>query len=207
MQTQIINGNKIKEDILAQIKSEVESLPLTPIFCDILVGSDLVSASYVRMKARVAESVGIKFRTAEFPESITTEALVEEIENLNRVPHMCGIIVQLPLPSHINKSMVLDAIAPTLDVDCLGSVNSQRFYDGEDGLKYPTALACMKVLESVNLNLSDKNVVMLGQGILVGKPVTHLLEEKGLKVMKVARGTENKNEIIKRLLKTVSVSI
>jgi methylenetetrahydrofolate dehydrogenase (NADP+) / methenyltetrahydrofolate cyclohydrolase len=204
MQTKIIDGNKIKNEILTRLQSEVEALPFTPIFCDILVGSDIVSASYVRMKARVAESVGIKFRTAEFPESVTTESLIEAIENLNTVPHMCGIIVQLPLSSHIDKDRVLDAIAPTLDVDCLGRVESAKFYNDEPGLKYPTALACMRVLEETGLlagsgleELKKKRVVVLGQGKLVGKPVTHLLESKGVSVEKITRNTPNTAELIK----------
>jgi len=128
MQTQIIDGRKIKDQILEEVKKEVLTLPFTPIFCDILVGDNTVSASYVKIKSKLATLVGIKFRDAEFKDSVTTEEIIKEIENLNRVPHMCGIIIQLPLPSHINKKMVLDAITPTLDVDCLGTINSEKFY-------------------------------------------------------------------------------
>jgi methylenetetrahydrofolate dehydrogenase (NADP+) / methenyltetrahydrofolate cyclohydrolase len=204
MHTKIIDGNKIKNEMLTQIRREVETLPFTPIFCDILVGSDIVSASYVRMKAKLAESVGIKFRTAEFPESVTTESLIEAIENLNTVPHMSGIIVQLPLPFHIDKDRVLDAISPMLDVDCLGSIESAKFYNDEPGLQYPTALACMRVLAETGLladvgleELKKKKVVVLGQGKLVGKPVTHLLESKGVSVEKITRNTPNTVELIK----------
>ena len=187
MQTHIINGNKIKEEILRHVTHDVEALQFTPIFCDILVGEDLVSASYVRMKARVALSVGIKFRTAEFSESVTTEELIEEIENLNRVPHMCGIIIQLPLPPHIDKERVLDAILPSLDVDSLGSVMRHAFYADQDGLVYPTARACIEILDSLHLDFSGKNVVIIGQGMLVGKPVAHILERRGLQVFKITQ--------------------
>jgi len=206
METTIIDGRKIKDEILEDVKKKVKALPFTPVFCDILVGDNLVSASYVRIKSRLAESVGIKFRTAEFPESISTEELIQEIDNLNRVPHMCGIIVQLPLPNHIDKDSALGAISPDLDVDCLGFVASKKFYNNEEGLKYPTALACMKILDSININpahgsggvnLHGKEIVILGQGKLVGKPVTHLLESRGLEVSKITRNTENKNELIK----------
>jgi methylenetetrahydrofolate dehydrogenase (NADP+)/methenyltetrahydrofolate cyclohydrolase len=188
--THSIDGRKIKDQILAEVKTEVEKLSFSPVFCDILVGDDLVSASYVRMKGKWAESVGIKFRRAEFPKSITTADLIHEIENLNRVPHMCGIIVQLPLPPHIDKQTVLDAISPALDVDCLGGVNSQK-------LTFPTALACMKVLDSLKLDLSNKNIVVLGQGKLVGVPVTHLLENRGVSVTTITRETSNSLELIK----------
>ena len=194
---QIIDGRKIKGEILEELKGKVESLPFPPIFCDILVGEDTVAASYVRIKGRAAESVGIKFKTVDFPVDITTAEVVEEINNLNKVPHMCGIIVQLPLPSHIEVQTVLDAISPSLDVDCLGSFNSQNFYNDKGSVGYPTALACMKLLDSLNLKLEDKNIIVLGRGKLVGLPVTHLLESRSLKVTVVNSKTENSDQIIK----------
>lgn len=193
----IIDGRKIKEEILNKLKLEIDALPFPPIFCDILVGDDSVSASYVRIKGRAAESVGIKFKTVNFKEDVTTEEIIDEIQNLNRVPLMCGIIVQLPLPSHINTQKVLDAISPTLDVDCLGQSNSSHFYRNEGGVGYPTALACMALIDSLNLDLNDKNIVVLGQGKLVGLPVSHLLKSRNLNITIVNSKTENKNEIIK----------
>lgn len=193
---QIIDGRKIKEEILKELKEKVEALPFPPIFCDLLVGDDPVSASYVRIKGKAAESIGIKFKVVNFPEAVTTEEILNEIENLNRVPLMSGIIVQLPLPSHIDTQVVLDAIDPKLDVDCLGSLNSKNFYEDTGSMGYPTALACMKLLDSLNLDLKNKNIVVLGRGKLVGLPVTHLLESRGLKVSVVHSQTDNSSEII-----------
>jgi methylenetetrahydrofolate dehydrogenase (NADP+)/methenyltetrahydrofolate cyclohydrolase len=199
MQTTIVDGRKIKNEILEEIKKEIFALPFTPFFCDILVGDDPASMQYVRMKAKVAESIGIKFRTAEFPSSITTEELMEEIENLNNVPYMCGIIVQLPLPasSNLDKKKVLDAIDPRLDVDCLGVINSENFYNNEGQIGYPTALACVRILDSLNLDLKTMKILILGQGRLVGLPVTHLLKKRGLEVNIVNTKTENRDELIK----------
>lgn len=194
---QIIDGRKIKNEILEQLKTKVETLPFPPIFCDILVGDDPVSASYVRIKGRAAESVGIKFRTVNFPENVTTEEIVEEIENLNKVPLMCGIIIQLPLPPHIDTNTVLDAINPVLDVDCLGKYNNDNFYNNVGSLGYPTALACIKLLDSVVSDFNNKNIVVLGQGKLVGKPVAHLLEKRGLSVSVINSRTENAKELVK----------
>lgn len=193
----IIDGRKIKDEILEEVKKEVLSLPFVPLFCDILVGNNSVSASYIKIKSKLATLVGIKFRDAEFKESVTTEELIEEIENLNRVPHMCGIIIQLPLPSHIDKQMVLDAITPALDVDCLGSINSEKFYNNEEGMSFPTALACIRVIDSLNIDLKNKKILMLGQGRLVGLPVTHLLKRRGLEVDIVNTKTENTEALIK----------
>lgn len=198
METKIIDGKKIRDEILAKVKIEVASLSFQPIFCDVFVGEDPVSNQYVNMKKRMAESVGIRFQKASFPETITTEDLVKEIKILNEMPNMCGVIVQLPLPESLNRKSVLDAINPSLDVDCLGSVASEKFYSGETTGGFPTVLACMTLLDSVNLDLSDKNIIVLGQGELVGKPVTALLYSRGLKPEIVTRDTEGKENLIKQ---------
>jgi methylenetetrahydrofolate dehydrogenase (NADP+)/methenyltetrahydrofolate cyclohydrolase len=197
METQIIDGRKIRNDILKDLEREVMSLPFTPVFCDILVGNNLVSSKYVNIKAKTAESIGIKFRRIEFPESVKTEDLIEEIENLNRVPHMCGIIVQLPLPNSINQSIVLDSILPSLDVDCLGREASNDFYNNIGKLGCPTALACLKIIDSLKLDLANKKIVVLGQGQLVGLPVTHLLRSRGLVVETIDSNTPNTLELLK----------
>ncbi len=197
---QIINGKKIRDEILAKIKKEVANLPFAPIFCDILVGNNSSSWQYVKMKGKTAESVGIKFQNANFPASIDTEELIKEIKILNKIPNMCGIILQLPLPIHINRKEVLDAIDSHLDVDCLGSVASEKFYSGSTAgeISFPTALACIAVLDSLNLNLTKKNIVILGQGNLVGKPVTALLKFRGLNPEIIRSKTEHKEELIKK---------
>jgi len=193
----IIDGRKIKDKILADIKKDIADLSFVPIFCDVLVGNDISSLQYVKMKARIAESVGVKFRTANFNEQVKTEELIEEIENLNKVPLMCGIILQLPLPSHIEKRIVLDSIKSSFDVDCLGSINSENFYNNEGKLGYPTALACMEIIDSLKIDLSKLNILILGQGNLVGLPLTHLLRHKGYKVITVNSKTENPELLIK----------
>lgn len=193
----IIDGKKIRDEILLNVKNEVQALSFTPVFTDILVGSDLISMSYVRMKGRLAESVGIKFHTAEYPSSVNTEDLIAEIKKLNDVPNMCGIIVQLPLPPHIDKNKVLNAIKPDFDVDCLGDVMSSKFYNNEINFSYPTALACMYILDSLSLNLNQKNIVVLGQGMLVGRPVTHILESRNYIVNKIKKDTPNIDILLK----------
>lgn len=197
---QIIDGRKIKGDILERVKQEVGQLNFVPVFCDVLVGEDPVSAQYVDMKRKSAVSVGISFHNANFPVSITTEELIKEIEKLNKIENMCGIIVQLPLPAHIDKRQVLDAINPNLDVDFLGTIAGEIFYKGENAgqIGFPTALACMTLLDSLNLDLKDKNIVVLGQGDLVGRPVTALLRFRNLAPIIITSKTENKEELIKK---------
>ncbi len=195
---QIIDGKELRNKILNEVKSEVAKLSFTPVFCDVLVGTDRASLQYVDMKAKRAESVGISFHGANFPVSISTEELIKEINVLNVVPYMCGIIIQLPLPEHIDKQRVLDAIDPRLDVDCLGKTASENFYNGDINIGYPAALSCIALLDSLNINLDQKKIVIIGQGMLVGKPVTALLNFRGLNPNIVRSKTENKEEIIKQ---------
>ena len=208
----IVDGKKIRNEILEKVKQEVSALPFQPLFCDVLVGNDPASVQYVEMKGRMAEEVGIAFYRANFPQDISTEDLIQEIKKLNEVPHMCGIIIQLPLPEHIDRQATLDAIRPDLDVDCLGAVASEKFYTGEGELGYPTALACMAILDSLNLDLdpstpfdkaqdrslgASKKIVVQGQGLLVGKPVTALLRFRGLDPVILTSKSENKEKILK----------
>lgn len=198
---EIIDGRKLKNEILAKIKEEVALLPFQPIFCDVLVGNNPVSLQYVQMKAKTAEMLGIHFHNAFFPASITTNDLIKEIKILNKVKNMCGIIVQLPLPESLDKIAILDSIDSHLDVDCLGAVTSEKFYDNfnnQTDLGYPTALACMALLDSINVDLKDKNIVVLGQGLLVGKPVAALLKFRNLLPIIITSHTENKENLIKQ---------
>jgi len=192
----LIDGRKISNDILQSVRTEVEKLSFVPVFCDVLVGDDFASKKYVEMKAKKAESVGLKFHSANFDVSITTEDLVSEIEKINKIENMCGVIVQLPLPAHIDEQKVLDAINPDLDVDALGGIVSDKFYKGEESLCLPTALACMHILDSLHLDLSDKKIVVLGQGKLVGKPVTQILRSRGLEPETIDSDTPNQETIL-----------
>lgn len=196
---EILDGRKIAKEILDEIKIEIEKLSFKPVFCDILIGDDIVSRQYVKMKAKMAESVGMTFYDAFFNKEIEEEKLISEINNLNNIENICGIIVQLPVPDNLNKRNILDAILPEFDVDSLGSLRSKKFYEENDlSLVFPTALACFKVLENVPQDLKEKNIVVLGTGELVGRPLFHLLKQKGYhNILNINSRTENKEEIIK----------
>lgn len=194
----IIDGKKISKEILEEVKNEVASLSFVPLFCDILVGDDVVSKQYVNLKRKKAESVGMNFYDASFPVTATTEEIISKIEDLNKMEYMCGIIVQLPLPNHLDTRAILDAIDPELDVDCLGSFASKNFYEGNSRLSFPTALACMRILEEVKIDLHNSNVVVLGQGDLVGKPVSHLLTRNNIKHICLDSKSENNEQVLKQ---------
>lgn len=197
MQTQIIDCRKLRDEILSGIKKDIENLSFKPVFCDVLVGDDPASIQYMNMKKKTATSLGLEFYDAHFPESITENDLIEEIKKINKIPNISGVIVQLPLPGELNSGDVLDAIDTRLDVDCLSRISTDNFYKSDNELVYPTALACVHILDSLNIELINKNIVVLGQGRLVGKPVAHLLSSRGLSVSCIDSKTENIYPLLK----------
>ncbi len=199
----ILDGRKIAAEIIKDIRTQIARLPFTPVFCDILVGSDPASEQYVKMKARAAASVGIQFKQAEFSSDISENGLVNEINRLNEVPNMCGLIVQLPLPQQVTRQSILDAIDIEKDVDVLSTRSSELFYSGNSFLVPPTAGAVMAILDSVDVDFSEKQFVVVGQGMLVGKPVSYLLRQKGYSVTVVDKNTSD----ISLITKTADVLI
>ena len=195
--TTIIDGRKLSKEILEETKKGIAALPFKPVFCDILVGDNPVSLQYVNMKKRVSQNLGINFHEAFFPIGITTENLIDEIKKINKIPNMCGVIVQLPLPETINHDEVLNAVDSNLDVDCLSITASEKFYSGDLFLGFPTALACIFLLDYVVSDLKNKKIAVMGLGKLVGKPVSALLSLRGLNIEIIRSKTERKEEILK----------
>ncbi|MCD8508333.1 MAG: bifunctional 5,10-methylenetetrahydrofolate dehydrogenase/5,10-methenyltetrahydrofolate cyclohydrolase, partial [Candidatus Pacebacteria bacterium] len=182
-------GKQLAEEILSRLTHEVAAFHMQPVFCDILVGDDPIAEQYVRMKEKRAERIGMRVHTARFPETITTDALIQEIHTINALPGMCGLIVQLPLPPSIDTERVLAAIDPLVDVDVLNPHTAEQFYADTSSLVYPTARAIMHILETLPINLSEQRYVVVGQGRLVGKPVTHLLRKRGGNVEGISKET------------------
>lgn len=197
MQTKIIDGRKIRDQILEQLKDDISKLPFRPKFCDVLVGNDGASAQYVRMKNKTAEALGIETIPAVLPENATTEEVIEKVRELNIIPGMSGLIVQLPLPKHIDKDRVLAEIDPRIDVDCINPNQAKIFYEGGETLVFPTARAVIEILGKEISDLSEKRVIVVGKGELVGRPVSELLKRKGINSIIVDRSTENPDEVIR----------
>ncbi len=178
----LLDGRQIAQHILQEIKREVAHLPFQPVFCDVLVGDDPVSYSYVKIKGKRAEEAGIEFRLEHLPAEVGQGALIERIHQLNHEPGMCGIIVQLPLPPGFDRQAVLDAIDPALDVDCLGAPATKRFFHGDPVLMPPTAAAVAAIFQQLPEQLRKGRVVIVGKGVLVGRPTQRLLQLQGVPV-------------------------
>ncbi len=202
----LIDGKKIQQQILATVREDIAALPFQPVFSDVLVGDNPVSLQYVKMKARMAETLGIAFKQADIPGDVSTEALIEEIQKLNTTENMCGLIVQLPLPPVFDQKKVLDAVDPTLDVDATGEINSSLFYSNTPRFVFPTAAAVMTILDTLGLSLEKEKILVIGQGQLVGKPVAHLLRARGLTITAADKKTENMPERIREATVIISAT-
>ncbi len=168
-------SEKIKEEVKVEVAQLVEDKQITPGLAVILVGNDAASATYVASKAKSCKNAGIYSVVHEMPETITQEELLETITRMNENPKLDGILVQLPLPKHIDTTIVLEAINPLKDVDGFHPYNVGRMVSNLDAFLPATPFGVMRMFEEYGIELSGKNVVVIGSSDIVGKPMASLL--------------------------------
>lgn len=168
-------SEKIKEEVKIEVAQLVEEKHITPGLAVILVGNDAASATYVASKAKACKNAGIYSVVHEMPETITQDELLETIERMNQNPKLDGILVQLPLPKHIDTTTVLEAINPLKDVDGFHPYNVGRMVSNLDSFLPATPFGVMRMFEEYGIELSGKNVVVIGSSDIVGKPMASLL--------------------------------
>lgn len=195
---EIINGKEIAENILNNIKKEVENFDVKPTLAVIIVGCDPASKVYVKNKIKKSEFLGFNSILKELPEDIQKEELLDVIKNLNNDKNVNGILLQLPLPKGLDEKDFLDEISPIKDVDGFTTYNSGKLFKGEK----PYSIACtpkgiIKLLETKNINLEGKVAVVVGRSNIVGKPVANLLLQKNATVIQAHSKTKNLPEILK----------
>ena len=195
---EIINGKEIAENILNNIKKEVENFDVKPTLAVIIVGNDPASKVYVKNKIKKSEFLGFNSILKELPEDIQKEELLDVIKNLNNDKNVNGILLQLPLPKGLDEKDFLDEIFPIKDVDGFTTYNSGKLFKGEK----PYSIACtpkgiIKLLETKNINLEGKVAVVVGRSNIVGKPVANLLLQKNATVIQAHSKTKNLPEILK----------
>ncbi len=194
----LIDGVKIAEAIYNDLTKKVKNLPFIPVFADLVVGEDPVSMQYVGVKQKVAQRIGVEFIVSKLPADSDVNKIINELERLSHLAKVSGIIVQLPLPKGIDTSLVLSALPIGLDVDVVSSQGSELFYSNNNFiLTPPTAAAVMEILNSTGVALEKKNILVIGKGQLVGRPVARLLELRGLPYTVLDTSSENPNEKIK----------
>jgi methylenetetrahydrofolate dehydrogenase (NADP+)/methenyltetrahydrofolate cyclohydrolase len=160
---------------------------------DVVVGDNAVTESYVGIKQRRATEVGFYFVVERYPENISEEDLIDALAELQTDPTLVGLLVQLPLPSHIDKTAVINSIEARFDVDGLTDENIELLYAGTPRFIPATAAAIMELIDSCGIadKLQGMETVVIGSGDLVGKPVAFLLKERGANVIVVTRATDH----------------
>ncbi len=178
----IIDGKEIASEIKDELKLKVEKLKQeygsVPGLAVVLVGDDPASAVYVRMKGKGCDEVGLRSFQYILPEETTEAELLELIEELNTQEEVDGILVQLPLPKHINETAVIYAINPDKDVDGFHPVNTGKMVIGDEGLFACTPLGCQEMIYRNVKDLKGKHLVVVGRSNIVGKPVANLMLQK-----------------------------
>lgn len=194
----ILDGKMLRDKIFESLKAKLDKMQQKPTLAVILVGENPASQIYVRNKKKTAEKLGINSLSIEYPSDISEEELLNKIKELNSYEKVTAILVQLPLPAHINKNRIIDAILPQKDVDGLTPYNLGKLFSGEEPYVYPcTPKGILLLLDEYNIKLEGKNIVVVGRSNLVGKPVAQMLLKRNATVTMCHSHTQNLSEITK----------
>lgn len=191
-------SKKIKNNLRASVSSLIEQNNIIPGLAIVLVGNNPASEVYVRNKIKSASFCNIEAKLIRFDETITEQMLVEEVKKLNDDNKIHGIIVQLPLPKHINEQLIIDTISPLKDVDGFGILNKGKLFSGLDSIESATPKGIMRLLEEYNIDPKGKHAVVIGRSNIVGKPMAILLLNKHATVTICHSKTQNLKEITKQ---------
>ncbi|RRN73112.1 bifunctional methylenetetrahydrofolate dehydrogenase/methenyltetrahydrofolate cyclohydrolase FolD [Peribacillus simplex] len=173
MSAQIINGKEIAESVRQEMSKEVQQLReknIVPGLAVILVGDNQASQTYVRNKQKACEDLGMHSVLIKKPAELSQEELIQSIDELNQDDSIHGILVQLPLPGHIQEKAIIEAISPEKDVDGFHPINIGRMMTGQDAFLPCTPYGVMVMLEYIDYDLEGKHVVIVGRSNIVGKP-------------------------------------
>lgn len=195
---EILDGKKLREKILEDLKQKVDKFPVKPTLVVILVGENPASKIYVNNKKKTAEKLGINSQVINYPENITEEELLSKIDELNDDKNITAILVQLPLPKHISKENIMNTICPMKDVDGFTPYNFGKLFSGEEPTVYPcTPKGILLLLEEYGIELEGKHAVIVGRSNIVGRPLSQMLLNKNATVTVCHSRTKNLAEITK----------
>lgn len=195
---QIIKGDEIAADLLNNLKLEINNFERAPKLAVILVGDDFASKTYVRAKSKAANKVGIEVDVLRFDIFVSEEEIIKQIKLLNEDKLVDGILIQLPLPKHLNTKEVLNKVRVSKDVDGFTYYNAGRLFRGDPLLEPCTPKGVMKMLEAKNIDVSNKNAVVVGRSNLVGLPLARMLTAANATVTICHSQTNNLREFTKK---------
>ncbi len=190
--TQIMDGKALSEKIYERIKTEVAKLEKKPTLAVIITSDNEAGKIYVRNKKRACENTGINSITVEFDETVSDEEFLSKIDELNKNPEVDAIMVQLPIPRHLDTEKILNSISPEKDADGLHYINAGKLFTGQ----IPNSVACtpkgiIRILDEYGINVEGKNAVVIGRSNLVGKPIAQLLMQKNATVTHLHSKSKN----------------
>ena len=198
MTAQILDGKKLALSIREELKEKISALSTKPSLAVIIVGADPASEIYVRNKEKACQAVGIIPQTYKLPETTDEEALLELITELNNQPEINGILVQLPLPKHLDTTKILQTISPAKDVDGFHPVNVGLLQQkNPEGFIPCTPKGIIRLLKTVKQYLNGLNAVVVGRSQIVGLPVAQLLLHENCTVTITHSKTQNLSSICK----------
>ncbi|BBK76411.1 MULTISPECIES: bifunctional methylenetetrahydrofolate dehydrogenase/methenyltetrahydrofolate cyclohydrolase [Clostridium] len=199
---QLINGKevaaKVKEEIKNFVDNRKEKGLKLPKIASILVGEDGGSIYYMNSQEKAAVTLGVGFLRVELKEESTDDEVINTIKKLNEDDSIQGIILQLPLPKHLNEKKIIREISVKKDIDCLTFESQGKLYMGEPGFLPCTPNSVVTLIKSLNIDLNGKNVVVLGRSNIVGKPVAQLLLNENATVTICHSRTKDLKEVCKR---------
>lgn len=201
MSAPIINGKQISENIRAKLREEVQKLSaqgFKPGLAVVLVGEDPASQVYVRNKEKACVDLGYYSEVHRLPGSTSQEDLLALVDKLNRQETIHGILVQLPLPKHIDEKSVIDAISVEKDVDGFHPVNVGNLVIGDDSLLPCTPAGVIELIKETGIDIAGKHAVVIGRSNIVGKPVSLLLQRENATVTMCHSRTVNMKELTKQ---------
>ncbi len=175
MTAQLLSGKTFADAIKSEVKDEIAGLNYTPGLTVVRVGEDPASAVYVGSKVRTADELGIRSGHIHLDESVNQDDLIRQVDELNGSDEVDGILVQLPLPKHIDESVVLERIDPRKDVDGFHPVNAGRLMQGQASLVPCTPAGVIEILKRSSIAIAGANAVVVGRSNIVGKPMAMLL--------------------------------
>lgn len=195
---QILDGKKLRDKILTELKLKIDKFEKKPTLVVILVGENPASKIYVNNKKKTAEKLGINSKVIQYPQNITEDELLNKIKELNNDDSVTALLVQLPLPEHISKENVINTISPKKDVDGFTPENFGKLFSGEEPMVYPcTPKGIMLLLAEYNIEVEGKHVVIVGRSNIVGKPLSQMMLNQNATVTVCHSKTKNLTEIIK----------
>ncbi|WP_406613438.1 bifunctional 5,10-methylenetetrahydrofolate dehydrogenase/5,10-methenyltetrahydrofolate cyclohydrolase [Mycoplasma corogypsi] len=181
---QILSGKELAQKELDKLKAELKELdlPRAPIMAIVQVGNNPASNKYVETKIKKCNEVGIEAVLYKFDENITQNALLKKLDDINE--NSDGVIIQLPLPRHIPKQVILDAVPYTKDIDGLSTKNEFKLYNDTNEKHFvpATARAVLELMDHYQIDVKDKKVCVVGRSHLVGKPLAHIIKRRGATV-------------------------